>query len=202
MGILTSVELFVLSIALGTDLFSMAIPIGMKPMGLPLVLRSATIFAIFHIVFILVGYYMGNFFGVMVERVGTYPDIWPIFAVENWASILGAFVLVSLGSYMVRESFQAGHGKKTKHHLLHGGTLLVLAASVSVDALAAGFSMGMMDVNLVKVSLIVGSVIFIIGFVGLRVGYRIGQYVGKRAELIGGSVLVFLGLHVLYGLLC
>lgn len=198
---MTSVELFVLSMALGTDLFSMAIPIGMKPMGWRVVLRAATIFAIFHIVFILVGYYIGNFFGVMVERMGTYPSAWPMLAVENWASLLGAFVLASLGLYMMRESFQVGPEKQEKHHLLQGGALLVLAASVSVDALAAGFSMGMLDVNLVKVSLILGSVIFIIGVVGLRVGDRIGQYMGKRAELIGGSVLVVLGLHVLWGLL-
>lgn len=198
---MTSIELFVLSMALGTDLFSMAIPIGMKPMGLRVIVRAATIFAMFHIIFILVGYYMGNFFGVMVERMGTYPSIWPMFAVQNWASILGAVVLASLGIYIMRESFQVGQGKQEKHDLLQGGALLVLAASVSVDALAAGFSMGMMDVNLVKVSLILGSVIFIIGFVGLRVGYRIGQYVGKRAELIGGSVLVLLGCHVLLGLL-
>jgi putative Mn2+ efflux pump MntP len=80
-------------------------------------------------------------------------------------------------------------------------SLMVLAASVSVDALAAGFSLGMMDVDLFKLSIILGLVIFFIAILGLVLGRRAGRYLGQRSELIGGAVLIGLGVHVLWHML-
>lgn len=195
---LSTIELLVLSMALGTDLFSVAIPIGMKPVRLKVILRAALTFAVFHIVLILLGYYLGHFMGAIMERMGSYSSDCKILAVENWASIFGALVLTGLGIYMSKENLYPDRSKVEKDHPLQGISLLVLATSVSVDALAAGFSMGMMDVNLVHLSLMLGTVIFTIAVVGLGLGHRIGYYMGKRAELIGGMVLIVLGLHVLW----
>jgi putative Mn2+ efflux pump MntP len=196
--VLSNIELFILSMALGTDLFSVAIPIGMRPMKWPIVFRAALIFAVFHIVFILAGYYIGNFMGGILERMGTYSNEYPVLAVENWASILGALVLATLGIYMIKENLYPGSAEQGRKQPLQGFSLIFIATSVSIDALAAGFSMGMMEVNLVRLSLMLGAVIFIIALVGLGLGRRIGCYVGKRAELIGGVVLILLGLHLLW----
>ncbi len=198
MGILSDIELFLLSLALGTDLFSVAIPIGMKPTRLRIIVRAAFTVALFHIVFILTGYHLGIFLGGMVERMGGYNWESPIMAMENWATVIGALVLISLGIYMLKENLYPTICKETRHHPLRGSSLLLLATSVSIDALAAGFSMGMMDVDLIRLSVILGTVIFIIGIVGLRVGNQLGKYVGKRAELVGGLVLILLGIHVLF----
>lgn len=193
-------ELIVLSVALGTDLFSVAIPIGMNPLRLTLIFRAALIFALFHIVLILTGYHIGHFLGAIVEEVGADSVQYPIMAMENWANLLGAVVLTGLGIYMVKENVLDCGQKEDKPHPLQGASLLLLAASVSVDALAAGFSMGMLDVDLIKLSLILGMVIFSIAIVGLSVGHRMSHYIGKRAEMIGGMVLIFLGLHILWSM--
>ena len=197
---MSNVELFLVSVALGTDLFSVAIPIGMKPIRLQLVVRAALVVALFHIVFILVGYHMGHFVGVMVERMGAYNCDHPLMVMGNWANIIGALVLVSLGIYMLKDHLYPAVQREEKHHPLQGGALLLLATSVSVDALAAGFSMGMMDVDLVRLSVILGFVILSIGIAGLRVGNQIGKYIGNRAELIGGIVMILLGIHVLWSI--
>lgn len=197
----TGLELLVLSIALGTDLFSVAVPIGMNRMKHKVILRAAVVFALFHIVLILTGYYVGHFLGSVVEHVGAYHSDYPFIAMENWASILGALVLMGLGIYMIRENVVGAVSNKNKAHPLQGLSLFMLAASVSIDALAAGFSMGMMDVDLVKLSFILGIVIFCIALVGLGVGRRVGRYIGGRAELMGGIVLVLLGMHVLWSML-
>lgn len=197
----SGIELLVLSVALGTDLFSVAIPIGMQPMRFRIILRAAVIFALFHIVLILSGYYIGHFLGAVVEDVGSTNLDYPILAMENWASILGALVLTGLGIYMIKENLVCPVADQTKTHPLQGGALLLLATSVSIDALAAGFSLGMMDVDLVKLSFILGSVIFIIAILGLSLGRRAGRCMGKRAELLGGIVLILLGLHVLHSML-
>jgi len=198
---LSSIELLILSVALGTDLFSVAIPIGMNPMRLRVIFRASVIFALFHIVLILSGYYIGHFLGAVVEHMGIANQDYPIMTVQNWASILGALILTGLGIYMIKENLICAVPDQNKPHPLQGGALFLLAASVSIDALAAGFSMGMMDVDLVKLSFILGSVIFIIAVLGLSLGQRAGQRIGERAELIGGIVLILLGLHVLYRML-
>jgi putative Mn2+ efflux pump MntP len=197
---LTSLELLVLSAALGTDLFSVAVPIGMNRMRRKIIFRAAVVFALFHIVLILAGYYIGHFLGSVVEHVGTHHSEYPLLVMENWASILGALVLIGLGIYMIRENVAGTVSNKNKAHPLQGFSLFMLATSVSLDALAAGFSMGMMDVDLVKLSLILGSVIFFIALLGLGLGRRVGRYIGGRAEFMGGVVLALLGIHVLWTL--
>jgi len=200
-GILSSVEFLVLSVALGTDLFSVTIPIGMKPMGFRIIIRAALTFALFHIVLILTGYHMGHYLGAMIENLGADYVHYPIMVMQNWASILGALLLVGLGIHMIRETFDTKGPREGKSNPLQGTSLLLLAVSVSIDALAAGFSMGMMDVNLLTLSCILGAVIFFITIAGLTLGRRVGRYVGKGSELIGGIVLIFLGLHILWKML-
>ncbi|SFL63130.1 manganese efflux pump MntP [Pelosinus propionicus] len=198
---MTSLELLMLSAALGTDLFSVSVPIGMNPMRRKIIFRAAVVFALFHIVLILTGYYIGNFLGSVVERFGSYHSEYPLLVMENWASILGALVLSGLGIYMIRENLFAAEINQNKAHPLQGISLLMLAASVSIDALAAGFSMGMMDVDLVRLSFILGSVIFLIALFGLSLGRKVGHCIGGKAECIGGIVLMLLGMHILWTML-
>jgi putative Mn2+ efflux pump MntP len=195
---LSVLELFVLSIALGTDLFSVAIPIGMNRVRLRVIFRSSAVFALFHIVMILTGYYVGHWLGLVVEHVGAYHIDWPAAAVQDWAGAIGALVLAALGVHMIRENTVARGREATGRHPLQGLALVGLAVSVSLDALAAGFSLGMMDVDLVKLSMILGTVIYGMAVVGLGLGRRLGRYIGGRAELVGGLVLILLGVHVFW----
>lgn len=193
-----SIELFVLSIALGTDLFSVAVPIGMNRVRLRIILRAALVFALFHIILILTGYHIGHWLGALVEHVETYHLESPGAAMQNWASVLGAVVLTGLGVHMIKENLCGKPVDTVANHPLKGAAFIMLAFSVSVDALAAGFSMGMMDVDLIKLSAILGTVIFAIAILGLGLGRRLGIYVGDRSELIGGAVLIMLGLHIMW----
>lgn len=190
-------ELVVLSTALGTDLFSVAVPIGMNKVRRLLILRSALVFALFHIIMILIGYHIGHWLGSIVEHVSAYHIDWPAVNVQNFAVIIGALVLVCLGVNMVKDNMQ-GRKAVVDSSPLQGATLVLLAASVSIDALAAGFSLGMLDVDLLRLSLILGSVIFVIALLGLGLGRKLGHYIGRRAELVGGSVLTILGVHLLW----
>ncbi len=189
-------ELFILSGALGTDLFSVAVPIGMNKIRRLVIVQSAVVFALFHIVMILAGYYIGHWLGTLVEHIGAYHIDSPAASVQNFATIIGAMVLAGLGINMIKDNISTHDDAPANP--LRGAALLVLAASVSIDALAAGFSLGMLDVDLLKLSLILGAVIFLIALVGLGLGRKLGQYIGNRAELVGGIVLMLLGIHILW----
>lgn len=190
-------ELIVLSAALGTDLFSVAVPIGMNKVRRLVIVRSAVVFAVFHIIMILVGYHFGHWLGTVVEHVGAYHIDWPAASVQNVATIIGALVLAGLGINMIRDNVDT-RSDTAPVNPLHGAALCVLATSVSIDALAAGFSLGMIDVDLLRLSIILGVVIFIIALLGLGLGRKLGRYIGERAELIGGMVLLLLGIHILW----
>ena len=60
---MNTVEIFVLSKALGADLFSVAIPIGMTRISRATLFKASVVFAVFHIVMILAGYFMGQWLG-------------------------------------------------------------------------------------------------------------------------------------------
>lgn len=192
-------ELFLLSVALGTDLFSVAVPIGMNRVRLRYILRAAIVFAAFHIIMILTGYFAGHSLGMFVAHIGAEHLAFPAEAVGNWASVIGAVVLAGLGLHMVWENLRAHDdtAASVAAHPLRGFALLFLATSVSIDALAAGFSLGMLDVNLFILSAILGMVIFTIAILGLGLGRKLGRLIGRRSELCGGLVLVLLAVHVL-----
>lgn len=194
-------ELVVLSAALGTDLFSVAVPIGMNRVRRLVIVQSAFVFAVFHIIMILIGYHIGHWLGNIVEHVGAYHINWPVASVQNMATIIGALVLTGLGATMIKDNI-CGQEDTVSGNPLHGAALVVLAASVSIDALAAGFSLGMIDVNLFQLSLVLGIVIFAIALLGLGLGRKLGRYIGGRAELMGGSVLVLLGIHIIWTTIC
>lgn len=188
-------EIFAISVALGTDLASVAIPIGMNRFRRRVILRAAACFALFHIVMLLAGYHTGHWLESVVEQAETYHETWPMAAAENWAGIAGALVLAAVGGHMIKGNISGGEQGSALGHSLQGLTLVALAASLSLDALAAGFSMGMMDVDLVILSVILGVVIFAIAVISLTLGQKLGRLIGKRAELAGGLVLILLGIH-------
>ena len=192
--------MFFLSVALGADLFSVAIPIGMTRINKLTLFKASMVFALFHILMILTGYYLGQWFGKGLEEFTSYY----IFAVtiENGARTVGALVLICLGIYMIVEKVfnKENSSELTKNSInnpLQGFALILLAISVSLDALAVGLSLGMIEVNLFNLNIILGIIIFCISILGLTLGEKTGKIVGNKATIIGGSVLILLGINVL-----
>lgn len=198
---MSNVEFFVLSAALGMDLFSVAIPIGMQRIRLKTVIRASAVFAVFHILMLLSGCYLGRLLGNLIDHLGAQSGI-SLLMMEDWARILGASVLALLGLRMFMESCRKKSLERgVKKQPLGGIALLLLAFSVSIDALAVGFGFGMFDVDLVQLNLILGCVIFIISVIGLNIGRQAGKFLGERAEQIGALALLLLSVHILWNLL-
>lgn len=198
---MTDIELVIMSIALGMDLFSIAIPIGMNRLKKRVIIKASIVFAIFHIIMLLSGCYIGDVLGNLLDRFGAESGI-SVLMIGDWAGAVTGIVLAGLGVKMIRQSLVTQNiGHVQCNNPLTGMTLLVLAFSVSIDALAVGFGIGMMEVNLVKLNIILGSVIFVISLIGLNIGRQAGRFLGEYAERIGGCVLILLGGQILWNLL-
>ena len=76
--------------------------------------------------------------------------------------------------------------------------LCLLAIATSIDAMAAGVSMAFMpDMNIALACAVIGLVAFGLSAAGGILGKGLGCLFQKRAELVGGLVLIAIGIKIL-----
>jgi putative Mn2+ efflux pump MntP len=78
-----------------------------------------------------------------------------------------------------------------------GMTLVMLSLATSIDALAIGLSLALLQTSILQASLLIGAVSLLLSFLGLAIGNRLGSLFGKRMEIVGGLTLSFIGLRIL-----
>ena len=98
---------------------------------------------------------------------------------------------------MIWESFRSEKEEKENPDFTKGWPLLTLSIATSIDALAVGLSFAFLKVNILAASLTIGLACFLITIVGFLIGRKVGEFVGKRAELVGGLILIAIGLRIL-----
>jgi putative Mn2+ efflux pump MntP len=126
------------------------------------------------------GWLVGN---TIVELISDY-DHWLAFA------LLGI-----IGGRMIWESFHSKASKSTDVTRIL--ILLTLSVATSIDALAVGLSFAFLEINIVIATVTIGVTAFLISIVGLLVGKKVGSLVGKRAECVGGVILIGIGIKIL-----
>ncbi len=97
---------------------------------------------------------------------------------------------------MVGESFHNQERRSEITDLTKAVSLLILSVATSIDALALGLSFAFLKTNIVLASTTIGIVAFIATTVGLTVGKKVGSLMGKRAEAIGGVILIGIGVRI------
>ncbi len=77
-----------------------------------------------------------------------------------------------------------------------GVPLLILSIATSIDALAVGLSLAVLRTNIFLPAALIGVVCFLLTVVGAKLGPLVGRAVGKRAELLGGLILIGIGVKI------
>ena len=111
-------------------------------------------------------------------------------------------LLAFLGGRMVWGSFDKECEVGQHADDLTPGRLCLLAIATSIDAMAAGISMVFMPElgsfrDILVACLVIGAVAFALSALGALLGKRLGCLFQKRAELVGGLVLIALGTKIL-----
>lgn len=78
-----------------------------------------------------------------------------------------------------------------------GLLLLTLSIATSIDALAIGLSFAFLKISIAIASAIIGVVAFWVTVIGFVVGKRASKITGKRAETLGGIILVAIAFCIL-----
>ena len=76
-------------------------------------------------------------------------------------------------------------------------TMALLALATSIDALAVGVTLPLLDAPLALTLSAIGLVTAAMSALGLYAGRRFGAMLGKRVEALGGLVLIALGFKIL-----
>ncbi len=78
-----------------------------------------------------------------------------------------------------------------------GVTLVALSVATSLDALAVGLSMAMVQVSVWLPAVVIGLVAAGFTAVGVTFGSRLGSRFGRLADLAGGCILLAIGVRIL-----
>ena len=177
-------ELFFLAVGLSMDAFAVSICKGlsMKKAGLKAQAICGTWFGGFQGLMPLIGFLLGTLFADAIR------------AVDHWV----AFILLAvIGINMLKEAFSKECCEGTDADLSIK-TMFVMAVATSIDALAVGISLAMAgNVNIVAAVLLIGVTTFLLSAIGVKVGNIFGSRFEKKAQLLGGAILILLGLKIL-----
>ncbi|KFD20154.1 MAG: manganese efflux pump MntP [Yokenella regensburgei] len=118
--------------------------------------------------------------------------------VLEWNHWIAFVLLVFLGGRMIIEGVRGDSGEE-EAPTRHGFWLLVTTAiATSLDAMAVGVGLAFLQVNIIMTALAIGCATLIMSTLGMMVGRYIGPLLGKRAEILGGIVLIGIGSQILW----
>lgn len=179
-------EIFLLGVGLSMDAFAVAICKGlnMRKVQLQHTFIIALFFGGFQALMPLLGWFLGTQFESYIASF------------DHWI----AFILLAfIGGKMIVEVLRGKEdgdesGCSEKLDLKE---LFVLAVATSIDALAVGISLALLDVNIWVAITIIGITTFLFSVGGVFIGNRFGMKYKSKAELFGGIILVLIGLKIL-----
>ena len=177
-------SILLIALGLAADCFAVALSgsISMRTVSLLQVLRASLAFGIFQGLMPVLGWVAGQ---TGVELIEGY---------DHWV----AFILLALvGSRMVWESLHSRDGRSKNTDITKGFLLLTLSVATSIDALAVGLTFAFMKISIAVASSTIGVVAFVATVIGFLLGRKAGHLIGRRAEAIGGMVLIGIGIKIL-----
>jgi len=173
-----------LGLSLAMDCFAIALSQGLRPdSGQSHLLRLSLLFGLFQGGMLLIGWLGGN---LLLGLLGPYTD---------W---LAALLLGGIGLKMLKESTENRAEMEAEPELNRWKDYLLLSIATSIDALAAGISLPVLNISVVLATAVVGVTSTGLALVGGFAGQKLGEKWGPQAERFGGLVLLGLALKVLF----
>lgn len=181
---MTTVEIILIGVALSMDAAALSMTNGMvyRNMTRGMTLSMPLFFGLSQAVMPCIGYFGGLFLASVVRQ---------------WAPFVVFAVLGAIGVKMVKDSLSPGRRSKEACPCASYKLLFIQAVATSIDALAVGFGFGAASVDIFFAATLIGVTTALCSSAGIWVGRRFGNLLGRRAELLGGTILMFLAVKAL-----
>ena len=176
-------EIILLALVLASDAFAISISAGStgattEPRAM---LRLSFHFGLFQFLMPILGWLAG----LSIERYIQSFDHWIAFGLLLWVAV-----------HMIR-SAQAGNERAVQQDPSRGMMLVILSVATSLDALAIGLSLALLQVSIWYPAVVIGIVTGVMSFIGILLGRQFSKKVGKRAAVAGGVLLVLIAIRIL-----
>ena len=177
-------ELFVYAFALSMDAFAVSICKGlcMKRATLREGAICGTWFGGFQGLMPVVGFLLGALFRDAIESF----DYWVAFG-----------LLTIIGINMLKEAFSKCDCCEEHDADLSFKTMFVMAVATSIDALAVGVDLSIRRQNIFVAAPLIGVLTFIVCAAGVKIGSVFGGKYEKKAQALGGFILIGLAIKFL-----
>ncbi|MES2185824.1 MAG: manganese efflux pump MntP [Pseudomonadota bacterium] len=175
-----------LAFAMSTDAFAAAIGKGAalhKPRFRE-ALRTGLIFGCIEAITPVVGWAIGL-------AAASYVKAW-----DHWIAVT---LLSVLGLRMVWMGLKAdAHADEEKPSSNTFWALALTGLGTSIDAMAVGVGLAFGNVDIMSTAAAIGLTTAVMVTFGVMLGRVLGTLIGKRAEILGGVILIAIGFFILY----
>jgi putative Mn2+ efflux pump MntP len=179
------VSTVLLALAMSTDAFAAAVGKGAtlhRPQFRE-ALRTGVIFGAIEALTPLVGWGLGI-------AAAKYVVAW-----DHWIAFT---LLCLLGLRMIYAGLRSPEPVATKPQSHPFWVLATTGFATSIDAMAVGVGLAFLNVNIVATAAAIGLATLTMVTLGVMVGRVLGVVAGKRAEIVGGLLLVGIGSYILF----
>ena len=180
-------QTILISTGLAMDAFAVSVANGMalKDAKISHAMKFGIYFGVFQMGMAFIGWWAGSSFA-------SY-----IIGFAHWV----AFILLTIiGVNMLIEGISKKKHNITKcsnREILKFTNMLMLSVATSLDALAVGVSLAVVNINILYIALSIGAFSFVLSALGVMLGKTLSKAFQKGAEILGGIILIGIGLKIL-----
>jgi len=176
-------SIFLTGFALSMDAFAVSITKGitLKKINLSIATKIAFSFGLFQAIMPLIGWLFGMNFELYIRSI------------DHWIAVI---LLSFLGIKMIMEAINDDNENDNTTYL-NNKELIVLSIATSIDALAIGVTFAFLNIDIIPVCISIGVITFLVCFIGVLIGKKIGSLFKNYAQIVGGIILVLIGLNIL-----
>lgn len=178
--------LLLLACGLAMDAFALSLSNGLcyQNFRRSQAVLSAVTFGVFQAAMPVIGYFTGRFFSGAISSI----DHWIAFLLLG---LIGGHMLVEA----VREIRHPENCTEKRPFTLR--ILLIQGIATSIDALAVGVSLAVVETNIAAAATMIGVITCLLCLIGAAIGKQFGAFLGQWAKLLGGVILIGIGLKIL-----
>lgn len=164
-----------LAVSLSMDAFSLSLAYGTLGLNKNEIIKLATIVGIYHFIMPLIGHFSGKLILKLIP-ISEY--------------LLVFIVLLLIGLNMIIESF----GKREIKKKVSNFEYLIFGLAVSLDSFSVGMGLKAITNNYLLAPFLFSITSFAFTLLGLVLGKKINELIGKIATILGGIFLIILGI--------
>lgn len=190
------VSILLTSFALSMDAFAVSVTKGItiKNITKKTAFKIAFFFGLFQGGMPLIGWSLGIKFEGYIK------------AFDHWiALILLSFLGIKMIYESIKDSKQQNNNENSEvamdidkftNYEINMKDLIALSIATSIDALAVGISFSFLNIPIIPIVICIGIITFLVCFIGVLLGNKMGSFIGELAKFIGGIILILIGFNI------